>query len=114
MSFSRARASHLGIDAVELKKARRFYRDHASRLKNFFSANEISFISKKKSKPEALALILAAKEAVFKAIGDAWMGPAGFQNIEVVHDNGRLGFENCRFSIMRRKDLVIVQCRGEA
>ncbi len=113
MPCSELRPYFLGIDAVEFKKARKFYRTHRSRLTEFFSPNEVSYIEKNNKKEENLATLLAAKEAVFKAKGDAWMGPSGFQTIEVVDEDKKIGFKDWTMSVIRKKHLVIVHCLGQ-
>jgi phosphopantetheine--protein transferase-like protein len=102
----------LGIDAVEFKKALRFYRTHRSRLTKFFTPNEVSYILGPGRKHENFATLMAAKEAVFKAHGGAWMGPSGFQLLEVVDDKKKLSFRDWTLSVMRKKDMVIVRCAG--
>ena len=54
-----AAASSLGVDLIELKKAKAFYSAHQDRLP--------AFIRKSKRPVEALAFYLAKQEAVFKA-----------------------------------------------
>ena len=57
----------LGVDIMEVARARRFYNHHKDRLSRFFSATEINYISRD---PHArMASMVASKEAVFKALG---------------------------------------------
>jgi len=78
----------LGVDLVEIARAKSFYRANASCLKRFFAKSEISFITQKPVYYQRLAMLLAAKEAVFKSLGAAWMGPSGFKNIRMVAHAG--------------------------
>ena len=71
------------MDLVELETAKSLYRSHRRRLKTLFSREEISYIQKDKKPHERLAILLAAKEAVFKALSPAWMGVSGFQDIQI-------------------------------
>ena len=73
----------IGIDIVEWKKAETFYRTHRKRLGSFLSASEKRFVKNGYKPHRALAMIFAAKEAAFKAIGAPWMGPEGFRRIKI-------------------------------
>ena len=74
----------LGVDVVEYQKAKLFYVRHKNRLEDFFHHSEISFIRKNRRPYKSLALLLAAKEAVFKSSGKPWMGTEGFRKIEIL------------------------------
>jgi phosphopantetheine--protein transferase-like protein len=79
----------LGVDLVEIEKARGFYARHKNRLFAFFSPGEIRYIRRGKT-AERLAILLAAKEAAFKAApGSAWMGPEGFRGIRISPERGK-------------------------
>jgi phosphopantetheine--protein transferase-like protein len=79
----------VGVDLVEIEKARAFYSRHKKRLTSFFSAAEIRFIRRGKI-VERLAILLAAKEAAFKAVpGRIWMGPEGFRSIRLSPERGK-------------------------
>ena len=102
----------LGVDLVEYKKAKIFYTEHRNRLKNYFDKSELSFIQKSLKPYEALALLLAAKEAVFKSGDLAWMGPEGFRKIRIIsRKNQRLSFHPS-LSFLKSKDYVIAECRA--
>ncbi len=121
-----AARSFLGVDVVEYKKARFFYIQHKNRLEQYFQKSEVSFIQKSEKPYETLALLLAAKEAVFKSSDLPWMGPGGFRKIQIVsHRNSRLSFRmkgNFKKSFSRRparllsylkgKDYVIAECHS--
>ena len=116
----------LGVDIVEYKKARVFYSHHQNRLKTYFNKEEVLLIQKGQKPYETLALLLAAKEAVFKSSGLAWMGTDGFRKIRILSQkNSQLSFRlrgNFKKSFMRRpvsalsfvksRDYVIAECRS--
>ena len=111
----------LGIDLVELKKAKSFYNTHKHRLNSFFSSKEISYIQKALWPHEALGILLAAKEAVFKALPRTGAGIAAFRNIEIQPERGgRFSFcsvktgkrSKLEFTVLKNKRYVIVQCAG--
>jgi phosphopantetheine--protein transferase-like protein len=72
-----------GVDIVEWKKAKAFYETHHEKLGSFLSPEERRFVEKKHKPYEGLAMIFAAKGAVFKTLGLSWMGPEGFRRIQV-------------------------------
>ena len=74
----------LGVDMLEWKKAKAFYKTHHKNLKGFLSSAEITYVKAAYKPYQALAMILSAKEAVFKALGISWMGVSGFQCIEIL------------------------------
>lgn len=77
--------SRLGVDIVELKKARKFYDRHKERLATYFSGQEIAYVNKGQKKYQRLALVMAAKEAVFKALNAPALTPMEvFNNIEII------------------------------
>ena len=78
MPFGGEPPVHLGVDLIELKKAKDFYKRHKKRLDSFFTKNEIFYIGNDSGATRRVAELLAAKEAVFKASGKTWMGPQGF------------------------------------
>lgn len=75
--------SPTGIDLIELTKARAFYRRHKRRLGGLLSAGEIAYVRTGTRPHVRLAELLAAKEAVFKAHGGAWMGMTGFSRARI-------------------------------
>jgi len=84
----------LGVDLVEIAKAKSFYKAHAGCLNRYFSEEEISFIAENPESCRKLAMLLAAKEAVFKSLDSvSWMGTSGFKDIRMVaHDDKNLLF----------------------
>ncbi len=73
----------LGVDILETNKARAFYRRHRRGLDQLLNPSEIVFIDASKKPEEAFAMIFAAKEAVFKALGASWMGFSGFRQVRI-------------------------------
>ena len=51
----------IGVDLVELQKAKAFYETHKGHLRAFFTAGEIRKIRQSQKPHEKLALYLAAK-----------------------------------------------------
>lgn len=97
----------LGVDLVEYKKAKTFYAEHKNRLGGYFDPSEMSFIQKSRRPYESLALLLAAKEAVFKSSRLSWMGPRGFRRIRVL----RAGRLIPSLSVFKKKYFVVAECR---
>lgn len=124
----RAARAFLGVDVVEYRKARLFYARHQNRLGDYFAKNEVTMIRKSRKPYESLALLLAAKEAVFKSSDLPWMGAGGFRKIQILSNRqNRLSFRmkgNFKKSFTRRpapllsylkgKDFVIAECRSGA
>ena len=104
----------LGIDLVELRKAQLFYRRHRKQLHSFLTSRETSFIRKNQKPYERLAVILAAKEAVLKAIGMPEAGPRGFWRVRIVPGKaGRLFFSVPELSRRLSRRLQISYSIGE-
>lgn len=96
----------LGVDLVEIRKAKSFYRLHQKNLNSFFSAAEIRKIRASKKPHEELALLLAGKEAVFKAKDKQSMGFAGFASVS---GSDRKIFH---LSFVKTRDYVVAKCVG--
>lgn len=85
----------IGIDIIEVKrieKAIERWGDHF--LKHVFTENEIQYAKSRKFPTQHYAARFAAKEAVFKAIGDK--PEVTWKDIEVMNDNH--GKPCCLFS----------------
>ena len=80
-----------GVDIVEIKRLRdavRKYRDKF--LNRIYTKRELEYSSKKKNPYQHLAARFAAKEAVYKAFGEASSKNLVWTNIEIKNDkNGR-------------------------
>ena len=118
----------IGTDLIEFKKAAFFYHAHRDRLDIFLIKKEADFIRQSPKPHESLAMILAAKEAVFKAFCFPWMGLTGFKNIEIIPQpdrefsfrlRGPFGkFYSRKFfsgiSWVKHKNYVVATCRPAA
>lgn len=118
------RAVSLGVDLIEFKKAERFYRSHRRRLSGFLNPKEISYIRRHPNPHESLAELLAAKEAVFKALRLPWMGRSEFKDIHIIPEKDeRLSFKlaghlrktplersGARLERFRNEKYVVVKC----
>ncbi len=110
-----------GIDLIEIKKAKRLYENHKNRLGSFFSLKEISYIKEGLRPYENFAVLVAAKEAVFKAFSNVGTGLSVFRNIEIIPGAGqRFSFKlknrtekaKFNFSVFKKRKYIIVQCAG--
>ncbi len=102
----------LGVDILERQKVRSFYRLHKNQLQQILVPSELAHLKKVKNKPDALAEILAAKEAVFKAAGGSWMGLSGFKKIRLsFRSNGAFRCGRLRICLHKNKDYVVA-CAG--
>jgi phosphopantetheine--protein transferase-like protein len=113
----------VGVDLVELERAKAFYRAHRSRLDAYFSETEIAFVKRARRRGhERLAVLLAAKEAAFKASGQPWMGPEGFRSILVTPSprtrtlacrmNSPLPVRRLSLTYFIRRHFVVARCAG--
>lgn len=114
----------LGVDLIEFKKAERFYKTHRYGLSKFLSRGEISRVRQDREPHKSLAEILAAKEAVFKALRLPWMGRSGFRDIRIVpRKDGGFSFKlagslkkaspkrtGVRIQSLRNARYVVVKC----
>ncbi len=98
---------------MEREKVRSFYRLHKDRLSQILLPAELAHIKKVKNKTDTLAEMLAAKEAVFKALGGSWMGLSGFKkiNLSVDKTTGTLRSGRIRIHLHKSKDYVVA-CAG--
>ena len=111
----------LGIDLIELNKAKKIYRSHKQRLDSLFSDKELSYIQKSRKPHEAFGVLLAAKEAAFKALSPPGTGIASFKNIEIYPEckdriQCRVAGDDheakLKFSVFKNQQVVMVQCVG--
>jgi len=82
-SSSNSYIQGVGIDLVELSRAKRFVRLHQDRLKNFFTPSEYRLFLHSKSKAKSFALLFAAKEAASKSLGITLTHPGAFRQFRV-------------------------------
>jgi holo-[acyl-carrier protein] synthase len=93
----------IGIDITEvtrLRKAIEKWGDSFSR--RIFTENELKSAQPKVNKYQHLAGRFAAKEAIFKAVGDPNIG---FKDIEIYNDDAGKPF--CRFSSGKARNIII-------
>ena len=76
----------IGVDAVDIHRVERMCADWGDRmLSRLFSATELEYIATKRSPAQHVAVRLAAKEAVYKALsGNALARGIGWRDAEVV------------------------------
>ena len=98
----------------QFEKAKNFYAEHHAMLSDFFHSEEILFIRRNKKPHENLAVLLAAKEAAFKASGGAWMGPRGFKTVRIAPKGKRrfVASNGHEIFFSKNKDYVVAQCVG--
>ena len=121
MKTGKTFSAPLGVDLIELKRAKSFYCACKNRLGSFFSGTEIGVIQRSKKPYESFAILLAAKEAAFKALPQPGVGIAAFRNIEILPTlKGQLTLKfkktrrkgSIKFSVLKNTRVVIVQCAG--
>lgn len=74
----------IGTDIVAIERICRAV-EKETFLKRYFTQKEQEFFTAKKNKPETIAAVFAAKEAVAKAMGTGFRGFHASE-IEIVHD----------------------------
>jgi phosphopantetheine--protein transferase-like protein len=107
----------LGVDILEWKKARSFYRAHGERLGAWLSEAERDFVETKTKPHEAFAMIFAAKEAVLKALGAQTVGPDALRSIRLVPRRagkfGVIGRSRLEVRIRRHQKHVVACCQSK-
>jgi len=78
----------VGIDLVDLERARRFFREHAERLGEVFTDFELAYARAGRRSDESLGARFAAKEATLKALGSLSGFAADWREIEVRSERG--------------------------
>lgn len=81
----------IGIDIVEIKRLEKTSKRWGKAfLKKVYTARELSYSMKKRFPYQHLAARFAAKEAIFKALGEVEKDFVGWRNIEILNDaNGK-------------------------
>ena len=72
----------IGVDLIEMKKIKAFYRLHRDRLSSFLKPYEMNLVRRSLSPERTLAEILAATESLYKA-GSRGKRRSGFENIRL-------------------------------
>jgi phosphopantetheine--protein transferase-like protein len=123
MALAGSMQARLGVDLIELKRAKLFYHRHKSRLASLLTEKEISYVGNRSNAYRKLAEVLAVKEAAFKTLGRALTGPAAFASLSVLPPaKGRpyFGVEKKKSKknalkirlIKKNKKFVVAQCVG--
>lgn len=97
--------SGIGVDIIEIKRIERAiekWGDHF--LSHVFCDEEIEYAKKNKHPAQHFAVRLAAKEAVFKAIGDK--PDIGWKDIKIMND--KYGKPICIYNDKKFKNKILV------
>lgn len=77
----------IGIDIVEIKRLKKAHKKWGkSFLTKIFTSKEMAYANKKKFPYQHLAARFAAKEAIFKALGEVEKDFVGWKNVEILND----------------------------
>lgn len=83
-----SQVSAIGIDIVEIKRLAKVSKKWGRPfLKKVFTAGELAYANSKKFPYQHLAARFAAKEAIFKALGEVEKDFVGWTNIEILNDS---------------------------
>lgn len=84
-------ASAIGIDIVEIRRLKKVSRRWGkSFLAKVYTARELAYARSKRYPEQHLAARFAAKEAIFKALGEVETEFVGWKNVEILNDgNGK-------------------------
>jgi holo-[acyl-carrier protein] synthase len=78
----------LGIDIVEIKRLEKVSKKWGKPFLNkVYTAKELAYARSKRYPYQHLAARFAAKEAIFKALGEVETDFVGWKNIEILNDN---------------------------
>ena len=78
----------IGIDIVEIKRLRRVSKKWGKAfLEKVYTPRELAYSQSKRFPAQHLAARFAAKEAIFKALGEVTSHFVGWKNIEILNDN---------------------------
>ena len=80
----------IGVDLVDLSRARRFVRAHRSRLNSFFLPAECRIVARSAFPVRAFGVLFAAKEAVSKSLGVPVRHPGQLRDFEIRVRAGRM------------------------
>ena len=80
-------SSAIGIDIVEIKRLEKVSKRWGKAfLKKVYTDRELSYSKAKRFPHQHLAARFAAKEAIFKALGEVEKDFVGWKNIEIIND----------------------------
>ena len=78
----------IGIDIVEIKRLERASKKWGKVFLNkVYTSRELAYAKSKRYPAQHLAARFAAKEAIFKALGEVTSDFVGWKNIEILNDN---------------------------
>lgn len=77
----------LGIDIVEIHRISAALQDTQGMKQKVFTAQEISFCSKRKHEFQHFGGRFAAKEAALKSLGTGWSQGISWQDVEITSDD---------------------------
>lgn len=106
----------LGVDLIEIKKAKEFYETHGGRLADLLTENELRFLKKSKKRYDHFAMLLSGKEAVYKALGGPKSRVASFEKIPLSVDSKRQLFfkpksrKKIKLEFIKTKNFIIASC----
>ncbi len=81
------RTGAIGVDIVEIKRLERVSRKWGrSFLSKVYTNKELAYAKSKRFPYQHLAARFAAKEAIFKALGEVEKDFVGWKNVEIVND----------------------------
>lgn len=91
MRPSEPSAGAIGIDIVEIRRLERVSRRWGKAfLSKVYTERELAYAKSKRFPAQHLAARFAAKEAIFKALGEVETDFVGWKNIEILNDaNGK-------------------------
>lgn len=79
--------SAIGIDIVEIKRLSKMSKKwKPSFLRKIYTVRELAYAKSKRFPDQHLAARFAAKEAIFKALGEVEKDFVGWKNIEILND----------------------------
>jgi holo-[acyl-carrier protein] synthase len=79
--------SAIGIDIVDISRLKRaFKRWGKAFLKKVYTQRELDYANSKRFPYQHLAARFAAKEAIFKALGEVETDFVGWKNVEILND----------------------------
>ena len=86
-SAAKNRTGTVGIDIVEIKRLAKVSRRWGKGFLNkVYTPKELAYARSKRYPEQHLAARFAAKEAIFKALGDVEREFVGWKNLEIVND----------------------------
>ena len=94
----------LGVDLIEFKRVKSFYKEHRASLGLFFDRWEVAYVQNSRKPYVALAELLGAKEAVYKALGGC------VRELRVVSGKQeKIFFKGLQISFFRNKKYLVVK-----